>query len=45
VLQAGEPFLSSHLLMGTTTTESYLDFNNQDILYGLEEDQRNRVLR
>ncbi|XP_073986910.1 neuroligin-4, X-linked-like isoform X3 [Rhodnius prolixus] len=42
---AGEPFLSSQLLLGTTSTESYLDLNNQDIQYGIEEDQRNRVLR
>ncbi|XP_024083239.1 neuroligin-1-like [Cimex lectularius] len=42
---SGEPFLSSRVLLGTTTTESYLDFNNQDIQYGIEEDQRNRVLR
>ncbi|KAF6215077.1 hypothetical protein GE061_009826 [Apolygus lucorum] len=45
VEQAGEPFLSTKLLLGTTTTESFLDFNNQDIQYGIEEDQRNRVLR
>ncbi|KAL1123956.1 hypothetical protein AAG570_001726 [Ranatra chinensis] len=45
VENAGEPFLSTRLLLTTTTTESYLDFNNQDIQYGIEEDQRNRVLR
>ncbi|XP_066907146.1 neuroligin-1, partial [Halyomorpha halys] len=42
---AGDPFLSSRLMIGTTTTESFLDFNSHEIQYGIEEDQRNRVLR
>lgn len=45
VESAGDPFLSSQLIIGTTTTESYLDFNSHEIQYGIEEDQRNRVLR
>lgn len=42
---AGDPFVTSQLLLGTTTTESYLDFNADDIKYGFEEEQRNRILR
>ncbi|PSN41628.1 hypothetical protein C0J52_17766 [Blattella germanica] len=42
---ANEAFISCELMLGTTTTESYLDFNAADIQYGFEEDQRNRVLR
>lgn len=32
-------------MIGITTTESYNDFNANDIQYGFEEDQRNRILR
>jgi Carboxylesterase type B len=42
---ANEAFITCELMLGTTTTESYLDFNAADIQYGFEEDQRNRVLR
>jgi neuroligin len=42
---ANEAFINCELMLGTTTTESYLDFNAADIQYGFEEDQRNRVLR
>ncbi|CAH0556768.1 unnamed protein product [Brassicogethes aeneus] len=42
---ASENFITSELMLGITTTESYGDFNANDIQYGFEEDQRNRVLR
>lgn len=42
---ASEAFITRQLVLGATTTESYLDFNAADIQYGFEEDQRNRVLR
>ncbi|XP_023720974.1 neuroligin-4, X-linked [Cryptotermes secundus] len=42
---ANEAFINCELMLGATTTESYLDFNAADIQYGFEEDQRNRVLR
>lgn len=42
---AGDPFLHTPLLLGVTSTESYLDMNEEDIQYGFEEDQRNRILR
>lgn len=42
---ASENFITSELMLGVTTTESYTDFNANDIQYGFEEDQRNRVLR
>ena len=42
---ASENFVRCELLLGTTTTESYGDFNAADIQYGFEEDQRNRILR
>ncbi|RZF32114.1 hypothetical protein LSTR_LSTR003977 [Laodelphax striatellus] len=40
-----ENFYTTDLLLGTTTTESYLDFSAHDIEFGFEEDQRNRILR
>ncbi|KAK3925011.1 Neuroligin-1 [Frankliniella fusca] len=43
--KATDPFVRCPLLLGVHTTESYDDFNNQDIQYGFEEEQRNRVLR
>lgn len=42
---ASENFITSDLLLGTTTTESYNDFNAHDIQYGFEEEQRNKILR
>ncbi|XP_053679732.1 neuroligin-1-like [Anopheles nili] len=42
---SGEGFITSELMLGVTTTESYGDFSASDIQYGLEEDQRNRLLR
>lgn len=45
VVAATQPFLSTSLLLSTTSTESFLDFSEQDIKYGLEEEQRNRILR
>ncbi|KAK9737957.1 Carboxylesterase family [Popillia japonica] len=42
---ASENFITCEVMLGTTTTESYNDFNAADIQYGFEEDQRNRVLR
>ncbi|XP_039279154.1 neuroligin-1-like [Nilaparvata lugens] len=38
-------FITTDLLIGTTTTESYADFSAHDIEFGFEEDQRNRILR
>lgn len=43
--KAGDNFVTTPLLAGIVTTESYLNFNANDIQYGFEEDQRNRVLR
>ncbi|XP_058459148.1 neuroligin-4, X-linked-like [Malaya genurostris] len=42
---SGEGFITSELMLGMTTTESYNDFSAADIQYGLEEEQRNRLLR
>ncbi|XP_066152219.1 neuroligin-4, X-linked-like [Euwallacea fornicatus] len=42
---ASDTFITSEIMLGITTTESYADFNANDIQYGFEEDQRNRVLR
>ncbi|CAH1098820.1 unnamed protein product [Psylliodes chrysocephalus] len=42
---ASENFITCEVMLGTTTTESYSDFSANDIQYGFEEDQRNRVLR
>lgn len=38
-------FVTIPLIVGVTTAESYLDFNANDIQYGFEEEQRNRILR
>ncbi|OXU25995.1 hypothetical protein TSAR_009173 [Trichomalopsis sarcophagae] len=40
-----DAFIKVPLILGVSTAESYLDFNANDIQYGFEEDQRNRVLR
>ncbi|KAL1124006.1 hypothetical protein AAG570_001776, partial [Ranatra chinensis] len=37
--------LSSDLLFGLTTTESYLDLSAQDLEYGFNETRRDRILR
>ncbi|KAK9869634.1 hypothetical protein WA026_003379 [Henosepilachna vigintioctopunctata] len=42
---SSETFITSEVMIGVTTTESYNDFNANDIQYGFEEDQRNRILR
>ncbi|XP_018325861.1 neuroligin-1-like [Agrilus planipennis] len=42
---ASENFIMCDLMLGTVTTESYNDFSAQDIQYGFEEEERNRVLR
>ncbi|KAF7270908.1 hypothetical protein GWI33_016153 [Rhynchophorus ferrugineus] len=42
---ASENFITCEVMLGITTTESYGDFNANDIQYGFEEDQRNRILR
>ncbi|XP_066143915.1 neuroligin-1-like isoform X1 [Euwallacea fornicatus] len=42
---ASDTFITCEVMLGITTTESYTDFNANDIQYGFEEDQRNRVLR
>ncbi|XP_023315853.1 neuroligin-4, X-linked-like [Trichogramma pretiosum] len=40
-----DAFIKVPIVLGVCTAESYLDFNANDIQYGFEEDQRNRVLR
>lgn len=42
---SGESFITSQLMLGMTTMESYNDFSSTDIQYGLEEEQRNKVMR
>jgi len=42
---SSEHFPARQIMVGLSTTESYLDFNANEIQYGFEEDQRNRVLR
>lgn len=42
---SGESFITTQLMLGMTTMESYGDLSAADIQYGLEEEQRNRVLR
>lgn len=42
---SGESFITTQLMLGMTTMESYNDFSSTDIQYGLEEEQRNKVLR
>ncbi|XP_050294927.1 neuroligin-1-like [Anthonomus grandis grandis] len=42
---ASDTFITCEVMLGITTTESYADFNANDIQYGFEEDQRNRILR
>ncbi|XP_045472244.1 neuroligin-1-like [Harmonia axyridis] len=42
---SSETFITCEVMIGVTTTESYNDFNANDIQYGFEEDQRNRILR
>lgn len=43
--KSSDAFTSCELMVGVTNTESYADFNANDIQYGFEEEQRNRVLR
>ncbi|KAJ8673702.1 hypothetical protein QAD02_004964, partial [Eretmocerus hayati] len=43
--RVSDAFIRVPLIVGACTAESYLDFNANDIQYGFEEDQRNRVLR
>ncbi|XP_051167849.1 neuroligin-4, X-linked-like [Leptopilina boulardi] len=43
--RASDAFIEVPLMLGVSTAESYLDFNTEDIQYGFEEDQRNRILR
>lgn len=40
-----DAFIKVPMILGVCTSESYLDFNAEDIQYGFEEEQRNRVLR
>ncbi|XP_075214072.1 neuroligin-1-like [Lycorma delicatula] len=42
---ATDHFVTTDLLLATTTTESYLDFSAHDIEYGIEEEDRNKILR
>lgn len=43
--RASDAFIKVPLILGVSTTESYLDFSANDIQYGFEEDRRNRILR
>lgn len=43
--RASDTFIKVPLILGVSTTESNLDFNENDIQYGFEEDHRNRILR
>jgi len=43
--RASDAFIKVPLILGVSTTESNLDFNNNDIQFGFEEDHRNRILR
>ncbi|XP_033227818.1 neuroligin-4, X-linked-like [Belonocnema kinseyi] len=43
--RASDAFIKVPLMLGVSTAESYLDFNAEDIQFGFEEDQRNRILR
>ncbi|XP_023245257.1 neuroligin-4, X-linked-like [Copidosoma floridanum] len=40
-----DAFIKVPLILGVASAESYLDFSANDIEFGFEEDQRNRVLR
>lgn len=42
---SGESFITNQLMLGMTTMESYNEFSAADIQYGLEEVQRNKVIR
>lgn len=42
---ASDSFITCEMMLGATTTESYSDFNANDIQYGFEEEQKNKVLR
>ncbi|XP_066598680.1 neuroligin-1-like isoform X2 [Prorops nasuta] len=43
--KASDAFIKVPLILGVSTVESNLDFNANEIQYGVEEDQRNRILR
>lgn len=43
--RASDTFIKVPLILGVSSTESNLDFNENDIQYGFEEDHRNRILR
>ncbi|XP_054286780.1 neuroligin-1-like [Macrosteles quadrilineatus] len=43
--RAGDTFISRPLMVGVASTESYLELNNHQVQEGVEEDQRNRILR
>ncbi|XP_034945865.1 neuroligin-1-like isoform X2 [Chelonus insularis] len=43
--RASDTFIKIPLIIGVTTAESYLDFNDYEIQFGFEENQRNRILR
>jgi len=45
MVRTSNTFITSEIMLGVATTESYADFNANDIQYGFEEDQRNRILR
>ncbi|XP_023290587.1 neuroligin-4, X-linked isoform X2 [Orussus abietinus] len=43
--RASDAFIKVPMILSVATAESYLDFNEDDIQYGFEEEQRNRILR
>lgn len=43
--RASDAFIKVPLILGVTTAEAYLDFNDNEIQFGFEENQRNRILR
>ncbi|XP_043273365.1 neuroligin-4, X-linked-like [Venturia canescens] len=40
-----DAFIKVPLILGVASAEAYLDFNDNEIQFGLEEDQRNKILR
>lgn len=43
--RASDAFIKVPLILGVTTAEACFDFNENEIQFGIEEDQRNRILR
>ncbi|KAK0079523.1 hypothetical protein PV326_008679 [Microctonus aethiopoides] len=43
--RASDAFIKVPLILGVTSAEAYLDFNDNEIQFGFEDNQRNRILR